>query len=161
MLTNNAPGFTFANFQQYTYNANLNSYEVNFKLAKRIGRDRTVLTREGIWARVATPQFLPALYGGLRLISYNEEFLLAVRGDRSLDRSPAITTSRRKTPCSDRKFGGNLTYQHENWKVTARLGGGTLVNFANQRSIINGFDTYANATRSTAPTPSNSARTSR
>ena len=33
-----------------------------------------------------------------------------------------------------------MTYQHENWRFTARLGGGTLVNCANQHSVINGYD---------------------
>ncbi len=39
-----------------------------------------MLTREGIWARVATPQFLPSIYGGLRLIRYNEQFLWRCQG---------------------------------------------------------------------------------
>lgn len=142
-LTNTAPGFTFANFQQYTYNANLNSYEVNFKLAKRLGRDRTVLTREGIWARVVTPQFLPALYGGLRLIRYNEQFLWRSEGVDPSTIAGNYNIQTQNTLIGP-QFGGNLTYHHENWKVTARLGGGA-VNLANQRSNINGFDTYANA----------------
>ncbi len=157
-IPTSAPGFAFSNFQQYTYNASLNSYEVNFKLAKRMGRDRTVLTREGIWARVATPQLLPALYGGLRLISYNEGFYW-----RSQGTDPSLVAGNYQHPDAQHlfgpQFGGNLTYQHENWRFTARLAGGTLVNFANSiRSSA--ASTFPRTPRST-PTIRITTRTSR
>ena len=95
-LTNNAPGFTFANYMQYTYNANLNSYEVNFKVAKRLGRDRTVLDARRNLGPGGDSAIPAGMYGGLRLIRYNEQFLWRPRGSIPR-RSPVITTSRRKT----------------------------------------------------------------
>jgi hypothetical protein len=138
-IPTSAPGFAFSNFQQYTYNATLNSYEVNFKLSQRMSRDRTVLTREGIWARVATPQLLYSMYGGLRLIRYNETFMW-----RSEGTDPSMVAGNYDITTHNAVFGpqigGTVTYQHENWRFSGRLAGGSLGNYANQHSMINGFD---------------------
>ena len=144
-IPTSAPGFAFANFMQYTYNASFNSYELNFKLSKRMGRDRTVLTREGIWARVATPQLLPSLYGGLRLISFNEGFFWRSEGS-----DPTLVAGNYQVMTHNTVFGPQcgttMTYQHENWRFTGRLGAGTMVNWAQQHSIINGYDVPTNNT---------------
>ncbi len=142
-LGNAAPGFAYASVMQYTYNASLNSYELNFKLSNRSGRDRSVLTREGVWARVVTPQFLPAIYGGLRLINYNEGFIW-----RSTGLNPSTINGTYDIATQNYMFGpqlgSSITYQHQGWKFTGRLAGGTLLNFANQHSNIAGFDTFSN-----------------
>ncbi|HEX4147215.1 MAG TPA: hypothetical protein VHY91_27205 [Pirellulales bacterium] len=138
-IPTSAPGFAFSNYQQYTYNATLNSFELNFKLSQRMSRDRSVLTREGIWARVATPQLLYSIYGGLRVIRYNETFLWRSEGtDPSMVAGNySITTH---NALFGPQFGSTITYQHENWRLTGRLAGGALGNYGDQHSIINGFD---------------------
>ena len=44
-LFSTVPGFTQADFMQYTYTSHFNSYELNFRVARRLSRDRMVLTR--------------------------------------------------------------------------------------------------------------------
>jgi hypothetical protein len=134
-----APGFALTHINQYTENASLNSYELNFKLSKRMGRDRTVLTREGIWARVVTPQLLPSLFAGLRLIRYNDNFLWRSQGS-----DPSTVAGNYDVTAHNAlfgvQFGSAITYQHENWRFTGRIAGGPFANYCDQHSIVNGFD---------------------
>jgi len=154
-IPNSAPGFTGSNFQSYVYNGSLNSYELNFRVTRRMGRDRTVLTREGIWARVATPQVLPGFYGGLRLITYNESFLW-----NSVGTDPSTIAGtyaiRTHNDLFGPQFGGTVAYQHEHWRFSGRLAGGALVAFADQNSIVGGYNlvngTSINATSSNSNT---------
>ena len=138
-IPTSAPGFAFANFMQYTYNASFNSYELNFKLSKRMGaRPHGLDARRRLGPR-RHPQLLPSLYGGLRLISYNEGFFW-----RSEGTDPSLVAGNYQVMTHNTVFGPQcgttMTYQHENWRFTGRLGGGTMVNWAQQHSMIAGYD---------------------
>jgi hypothetical protein len=38
------------------------------------------------------------------------------------------------------QFGSTMTFQHECWRFSGRLGGGALANYGQQHSVINGYN---------------------
>jgi hypothetical protein len=73
------------------------------------------------------------------LIRYNENFLW-----RSEGTDPTTVAGNYGITTHNALFGPQvgtvLTYQHENWRFSGRLGGGALANYADQHSVIQGFD---------------------
>ena len=106
-LSDATPGFTGA--QQYltTSTSTFNSIEANFKLVRRLGRDKMTMVPNGEWARHAERGWLPAILVGARLANYNEAFSFSSRAY--------------STPLD--MFGGDYLIQTENWLLGMNLGG--------------------------------------
>ena len=62
------PGFNFAEFQRFTIDSNLNSVEMNFRISRRLGRDRMELNPcTGDRVRKSRDQGpLPTVFMGIR-----------------------------------------------------------------------------------------------
>ena len=71
------PGFTAAQTYNSTISSNYNSIELNYKLDRRLGRDKLIMSPNGGWARHAERGWLPAILVGTRLASVNETFTFA------------------------------------------------------------------------------------
>jgi hypothetical protein len=106
-LSDATPGFTGA--QQYlsTSSSNFNSIEANFKLHRRLGRDKMMMVPNGEWSRHAERGWLPAILVGARLANYNETFSFSSRAY--------------STPIE--KFSGDYLIQTQNWLLGLNLGG--------------------------------------
>lgn len=106
-LNYNAPGFNNASTYFTSFNSDFNSWEWNYKLRRRLGRDQLVMSPGGNWTRHAERGWLPALIVGTRLASVNEDFRL--------------TSSRTDVPSS--QFGGDYVINASNWLLGLNLGG--------------------------------------
>ena len=106
-LAPNAPGFNFASSYETAMNSGFNSWEWNYKLRRRLGRDQLVMSPGGNWTRHAERGWLPALMLGVRLAEVNEDF--------------TFLSSRPGTPASE--FGGRYVINTGNWLLGLNLGG--------------------------------------
>ncbi len=102
-----APGFNAADRYATTVNSDFNSWEWNYKLRRRLGRDQLVMSPGGNWTRHAERGWLPALIVGTRLANVNEDFSL---------------TSTRPGTSTD-EFGGRYVINAANWLLGMNLGG--------------------------------------
>lgn len=102
-----APGFNFAGTYTSTFNSDFNSYEWNYKLRRRLGRDKVVMSPDGRWTKHAERGWLPAIIIGPRLVNVNEDF--------------AMLSSRPGVPSTD--FNGRYVINTANWLLGLNLGG--------------------------------------
>jgi hypothetical protein len=101
------PGFNLANQFTTTLSSDFNSMEINYKLARRLGRDQLVMSPAGNWTKHAERGFLPALILGVRVANENENFSFT---SRRLGVAPST-------------FSGDYTIGTQNWLFGLNLGG--------------------------------------
>ena len=101
-----APGFNFASNYQTWMNSGFNSWEWNYKLRRRLGRDQLVMSPGGNWTKHAERGWLPALMLGVRMVNVNEDF--------------KMLSTRTGTPAS--QFNGRYVVNTDNWLVGLNLG---------------------------------------
>ncbi len=101
-----APGFNGAGTYATNFNSDFNSYEWNYKLHRRLGRDKLVMSPDGSWTRHAERGWLPSLIVGTRLANVNEDF--------------SLTSSRPGVPSDE--FGGRYVINAANWLLGVNLG---------------------------------------
>jgi hypothetical protein len=102
-----APGFNGATTYATKFSSNFNSWEWNYKLRRRLGRDQLVMSPGGNWTRHAERGWLPALIVGTRLANVNEQF--------SLSSSRAGATQD--------QFSGRYHVDAGNWLLGLNIGG--------------------------------------
>jgi len=102
-----APGFNEAGTYLSTFNSDFNSYEWNYKLRRRLGRDKVVMSPDGRWTKHAERGWLPAIIIGPRLANVNEDF--------------ALISTRPGVPADE--FGGRYVIHTSNWLLGLNLGG--------------------------------------
>jgi hypothetical protein len=102
-----ASGFNFANQYNTTLSSDFNSMEINYKLARRLGRDQLVMSPAGNWTKHAERGFLPALILGIRAANTNENFSFT---SRRFGVAPSV-------------YGGDYTIATQNWLFGLNLGG--------------------------------------
>ena len=112
-LNYEAPGFNAATRYETTVRSDFNSWEFNYRLRRRLGRDQLVMSPGGDWKRHAERGFLPGMILGTRLARVTETFtMLASR--------PALDG--RLPPAPPTQFGGNYVIGTENWLLGLNLG---------------------------------------
>ena len=141
----NNPGFIDTSTQGYSYESDFNSYELNLRLNRRLGRDRMELTRDG-WVRTCQPTGLPSFFVGLRVVTVNETFDYF-----SLPTAPAVNSGNYLVHTHNNMLGFQMGtdwfYQDCGWRVGAQAKAGPYVNFANQESLVTQTDTTPIPTR--------------
>jgi len=101
------PGFNAAGTYTTSFNSDFNSWEWNYKLRRRLGRDKLIMSPDGSWTKHAERGWLPALIVGPRLANVNEGF--------------SLTSSRPGIAASD--FGGVYNINTQNWLLGLNVGG--------------------------------------
>ena len=104
------PGFNGAGTFNTWFNSDFNSWEWNYKLRRRLGRDQLVMSPGGNWTRHAERGWLPSLITGIRLANVNEDF-------RLLSSNPVAGTP------SGTQFGGDYVINTSNWLLGLNIGG--------------------------------------
>ncbi len=66
------PAFNGSNTQTFNETSDFNSYELNYRIDRRLSRDRMTYTRDSTWIRECTPTALPSLIFGIRGLGINE-----------------------------------------------------------------------------------------
>ena len=58
------PVFNGSALQTFNETSDFNSYEFNYRINRRLDRDKLIYTRDSTWVRSAQPNLLPSVYGG-------------------------------------------------------------------------------------------------
>jgi hypothetical protein len=113
-LNLSAPGFNAANRYETTIRSDFNSWEWNYRLRRRLGRDQLVMSPGGDWTKHAERGFLPGMFVGARLARVTEGFTMkASRPDLGVNNLP---------PAPPSQFGGFYKIGTENWLLGLNLG---------------------------------------
>ena len=102
-----SPGFTGAQEYDLKTTSNFNSMELNWKIHRRLGRDKVTMSPNGEWTRHAERGWLPSLIVGPRIANVNETCTFSGR----MPGQPVST------------FGGDYTINTQNWLLGLNLGG--------------------------------------
>ena len=105
-----SPGFNGAGTYNTWFRSDINSWEWNYKLRRRLGRDQMVMSPGGNWIRHAERGWLPALITGVRLANTTEYF-------RILSSNPVAGTP------PGTQFGGDYVINTDNWLLGLNIGG--------------------------------------
>ena len=132
-------GFNGANEQTYRYASDLDSYELNYRISWRLGRDQMVLQPGGDWVRQATPGTLFSFLGGLRVLKVDERFnYTSVSTVPALRRGQAVVLT--SNDLVGAQFGGLWMRQHSNWNWGVSGKAGAYVNFTSMTSSLETVD---------------------
>jgi hypothetical protein len=130
-----AVGFSHTHVDTFRYESNFNSYELNYRVRRRLGRDRMELAYDGSWVRKCTPVITPSFFFGIRNIVINEHFNFSTAGP-----NPAILSGNYDVQTHNNllglQVGGDLMYQYCNWRIGARAKAGPYINTAGASSRV-------------------------
>ena len=148
-------GFNRADFQTFEFETDLYSYELNYSLRHRLGRDQMTLEPDGHWVRRVTPANYHSYLFGLRLIQMNESLDWHSQAfPRERDLFPGGGTRQAFGEFSTRtrnslvgfQVGGELTHERGRFSVGLRGKAGPYINFSSQRKKVliedNGYIFY-------------------
>ncbi|MFM7107213.1 MAG: BBP7 family outer membrane beta-barrel protein [Planctomycetaceae bacterium] len=114
-LNLDAAGFNYAGRYETTVRSDFNSWELNYRLRRRLGRDQLVMGPGGDWIRHAERGFLPGLIVGTRLARMTEGFTL--KSSRPDNGSTSVLP-----PVPPSQFGGFYQINTQNWLLGLNLG---------------------------------------
>jgi len=146
----NVPGFNFANTYRTSLDSNFNSFETNFRLRRRLGRDQLVMSPNGGWSRHAERGFLPGLILGARLARVDEDFWFRSRRngvDPSVFRGDYDITT--QNWLLGMNIGGELVSQNEFYYWGLRGRAAPALTFASAQQTVIGI----NSTNNPPPPP--------
>lgn len=126
------PVFDGSNTQAFDETADLNSYEVNYRIDRRLGRDRLVYTRDSSWVREATPSLLCSIYSGVRVVIVNERLDWTASNALGDGSYVVVTHNNLVGP----QIGADMFYERAYWRMGIRANAGGLVNWASQSSTV-------------------------
>ncbi|MDX1962498.1 MAG: hypothetical protein SFX18_05050 [Pirellulales bacterium] len=139
------PGFNAADQWTLDTRSRISSMELNYKLRRRLGRDRMIMNPDGSWSRQFTQGNTPSLILGLRYVSLEEDFVWRSRQFEN----PASVFGVDYTIETDNdlfgvQIGGEWFDQRETWYWGVRGKGAALLNMASQTSdyVFAGFDPF-------------------
>ena len=108
-LNYNAPGFNGGDRYTTSLKSDFNSWEFNYKIRRRLGRDQMIMSPGGDWTRHAERGFLPGLIVGVRLAHINEFWNM-----QSSQLNPP--------PTPPAEFGGVYDITATNWLLGMNFG---------------------------------------
>ena len=156
---NQVGGFNSAQQQVWNYESSFDSFELNYVLAQRLGRDRLEMTPEGEWVRKQTSDHISTWLAGVRYISIGEGFNWSsiadeIPDDADLDDEVerAAATGEYKVTTINKmlglQFGHELVVQRPKWRFGIRNKIGSYINYARQETEVEiDDDTFGDQTR--------------
>ena len=126
------PVFNQSNAQAFAEASNFNSFELNYVLERRPLRDQMVYTRDSTWVRRATPSRMPALFGGLRVVTINERLNYTATSAEGNGLYNVFTHNNLVGP----QGGFDWFYDHNDWRAGVRAKGAAMVNWNNQTTSV-------------------------
>ncbi len=133
-FTGAVPAFDGAKSQSYAESSMFNSYELNYRISRRLSHDQMVYTRDSTWVRQCTPTALPSVFAGMRVVTVNEKF-----GYFSQTVGPVIKGAYRVTTHNNLvgpQIGSDWFYDRSEWRFGVRGKGGAFVNWSDQSSVV-------------------------
>jgi Putative beta barrel porin-7 (BBP7) len=143
-LTQNSydPGpFDQSTRQTIDYTSDYSSFELNYRVKQRLGRDRMVMDPNGCWHRDANPGFEREFLVGLRFMEMGEQLdwraediRVGNSNDLGNDGRYFITT---ENDLFGIQLGTGMTYQSKRWSLGVSGKGGTYINDASGSTALN------------------------
>ena len=135
----NYPGFANALFHRQQYQANMNSYELNYRIRQRPKRDQLIMSPEGTFTREVAPTMVPTYLLGIRYIQTNEQFAFLSRGvdPGTLSGDYLVST---QNDMFGIQVGVDMTHQRNWWNVGFKSRVGGFVNYAESIADVTVID---------------------
>jgi hypothetical protein len=130
--------FDGATSSQYRYDSRFNSFELNYHLKGRMGRDHMELEPTGEWVRRAGPSVSRSLIAGLRFFDLNEDFDWSASGIGSTSTNEGQSGFVRNEADNDllgTQLGFTWTFERARWSAGIRGKGGMFVNFIDSKTF--------------------------
>jgi hypothetical protein len=137
-------GFNAADFYTTSYDSQLHSLEINYRVRNRPGRDRMIMGPDGFWSRQIVPGRTQSLLFGLRGVSVDEQWRwLSGRDGVSSDVFSGDMHIKSDNNLLGVQIGGDCLDVHEGWYWGLRGNAGVYCNFAEGDYRLNIRDTQA------------------
>ena len=138
-------GFSGVNETTYRYDTNLNSYEWNYLIRTRPGRDQMALQPDGSWVRFKNSTVLNSWQLGMRMMMIDEAVGITAQSFNQAEQGIYRVLT------NNDMFGPHVglehleSYDRWSWGMRARLG--ALANLIDRRSNYFGTDAIQTFTR--------------
>lgn len=124
--------FSGADSSQFRYDSRFNSFELNYHVKDRMGRDHMEMEPSGRWVRRAGPSISRSLLAGIRYFDMNEDFDweafdVDVDGDGTPD-GDGYTSIRADNDMIGTQLGFSWGYETARWSGGVRTKGGMFLN---------------------------------
>jgi hypothetical protein len=133
------PGFTQTGIHSLNYTADLNTFELNYRLLGRPPRDRLALQPDGAWVRTTSSSNIKSMFAGIRGATYNELMLYTSETEND-NNERGLYEVRLNNRLVGLQLGAQIVERHHTWLFGFRGKTGGLVNFARRNSLYDGFD---------------------
>ncbi len=130
------PAFNGSNFQNYAQTSSFNSYELNYRINRRLSRDQMVYTRDSTWVRQCTRSPLPSIFAGLRVVTVAEKLKYLAESSTANGRYDIATHNN----MVGLQAGADWFYEHYEWRLGGQIKAASLVNWSNQSSRVRILD---------------------
>jgi len=134
-----APGFQNSASQRYEYGSDFDSFEVNWRGSKRLGRDRMELRRNGCWVRKCAPGPVTSFIAGIRAVGIDEEYNYFAQGEDPATRFGEYRIQT-KNEMLGLQLGTECFFQNCRWRAGVRAKGGPYIDWSRQRSQVRALD---------------------
>jgi hypothetical protein len=135
-LAGNNPSFNNSSFQRVIYSSRFNSFELNYRLKKRLGRDQMVMDPNGYWRREAANGFNRNYLAGFRFMEIRETLDWRAE-DIMVNGANARYLINTDNDLFGFQMGEGLEYESGRWSVGISGRMGLFVNDADAHSQLN------------------------
>jgi hypothetical protein len=137
----NNPAFNRSDTQNFDYTSNFQSFELNYRIDRRLNRDKLVYSRDSTWVRQAKPTLLPSLFAGVRYVSIDEAFNWFSNASSFVPASSGHYHVNSHNNLVGPQIGSDWFYEAGEWRLGMRGKAGAFVNFADQSTFVRIVDT--------------------
>ncbi len=134
------PVYNASDMQSIAQTSTLQSFELNYRVDRRLARDRVLYTRDSTWVREAVPSPLPSLFVGVRVLGINET--LAYFASSAIGNGAYHVQTHNNLV--GLQTGFDWFYEGTTWRAGVRPHGGAYVNFDNQSTQVQILDLAGN-----------------
>lgn len=130
------PVFRQSDFQSFNLVSDFNSYELNYRIDWRLGRDKITYSRDNKWIREAEANWLCSLLAGVRTVVVNEHLDWFAENSLGTGSYQVQTHNNLVGP----QVGAEFFYDRAYWRLGVKTKAGGLVNWASQSSTVRILD---------------------
>lgn len=140
--------FSGSNFQRMIYTSRFNSFEANYHVKRRLGRDQMIMDPNGCWRRVANNGWKRDYLAGLRFFELIEHIDWTAENiiDTGTDGRYIVNT---RNSLFGTQVGGGIGYETGRWNLGIHTKLGLYINDADARSQLYFSDDEENFDRFT------------
>lgn len=134
----NAPSTPFDQADRYTLNmsSDMQSFELNYVIRRRLERDRLVYAPSGEWRREAYPGWRPALSFGTRFVSFDDSFLYQSTTNTATVTANGEYRINDRNSLAGAQIKGELMYQTWRYSLGVRGGAAGCINFSEVNAFL-------------------------